>query len=525
MQRCYRQTARLLAAGALLSLWTAASAQRPAVALDEGPWDYTTFEQGTRIRVSVVARDLAQPWSMAFLPGSRSDANAAPDALITEKGGRVRLLEDGSLRPEPVAELAELLSIDQLFDIALHPDFADNRLVYFTYMKKGDPPDASARYYATTALARGRFDGERITDVEDVFIANGWQTNFGGDASAITFAPDGTIFMTVSHRRVPEPPQDLASHIGKVLRLTDDGKPAPGNPFAGRANALPEIYSYGHRTIMDVLIHPETGAVWELENGPNGGDEVNVIEAGANYGWPIVTYGRDYDGSRPPGRWRQGMRDPEIFWVPSITAASMLFYTGDRFPEWTGHLFVTAMSEGRIPGTGHLQRIVFNENGEIRRERLLTDLRQRIRHISQGPDGLLYLLTDGADAALLRIEPVAEEPVTSQAAPARSAAPAAAAARPAPAAAAQPSASSSQAVLFAEHDCSLCHRVDVGNVGPAFIDIARRYAGQDEEVDRLARTIIEGGIGRWGDAPMTPHPGIDIDEARRLVRTILALGQ
>ncbi len=433
MHRAYRQTACSLLAGVLLSVWTAASAQPSAVALGEGPWEYTTFERGTRVRVSVVARDFAQPWSMAFLPGPQGEGRGVPDALITEKGGRVRLLRDGSVLAEPVADLADVFELDQLFDMALHPGFADNGLVYFTYMKKGDPPDASASYYATTALARGRFDGERITDLEDVFVANAWQTNFGGDASAVTFAPDGTVFMTVSHRRVPEPPQDLGSHIGKVLRLTDEGRPAPGNPFVGRAGALPEIYSYGHRTMMDLSIHPETGALWELENGPHGGDEVNVIEAGANYGWPIVTYGREYDGTRPESRWREGMREPELFWVPSITAASMLFYTGDRFPAWTGNLFVTAMSEGRVPGTGHVQRIVFNENGEIRRERLLTDLRQRIRHIAQGPDGLLYLLTDGAGAALLKIEPLTDDVSTTEAAaPTRSAAPAAAAARSRP---------------------------------------------------------------------------------------------
>src|SRR5690606_36518957 len=398
--QCFRSgTARLLLAGVLLSLSAAVVAQRPAVPLGDGPWSYTTFEQGTRVRVSVVTRDLSHPWSIAFLPGAQADGESMADALITEREGRVRLFKDGALVPEPVADLRDTFELDQLFDIALHPDFETNRFVYFTYMKTGERPEGES-YYATTALARGRFDGERLTDLEDVFVANGWSTLRGGDASSIVFAPDGHIFMTSSHRRSPGPPQSLDSHIGKVLRLTDEGEPAPGNPFAGQAEALPEIYSYGHRTVMDLLIHPETQALWELENGPNGGDEVNVITPGENYGWPIITHGREYDGSqqRPA---QEGMQQPELFWVPSITAASMLFYTGDRFPAWRGNLFVTGMSEGRVPRTGHVQRIVFNELGEIRRERLLTDLRQRMRHIAQGPAGLVYRLTAEAEAAIL----------------------------------------------------------------------------------------------------------------------------
>jgi glucose/arabinose dehydrogenase len=322
----------------------------------------------------------------------------------------MRLFKDGRLLPEPVADLAAL-ELDLLFDIALHPDFERNRFVYFTYSKTGEPPDAAADYYATTALARGRFDGLRLTDVEELFVADAWSTLFGGDASSIAFARDGHLHMNVSHRREPEPPQDLRSHIGKVLRLTDAGGPAPGNPFAGDPSALSEIWSYGHRTVMDLVIHPDSGALWELENGPHGGDEINVIAPGGNYGWPIVTYGRDYDGTRAsPRPWREDMRQPELFWVPSITAAGMVFYTGDRLPAWRGNLFVAAMSEGRVPGTGHLQRIVFNANGEIRRERLVTDLRQRMRHISQGPDGLLYVLTDETEAVLLRIGPAGAAP-------------------------------------------------------------------------------------------------------------------
>ena len=467
-----------------MSLSAAAAAQRPAVALGEGPWAYTTFEQGTEVEVSIVARDLSHPWSMAFLPGASGSGATMGDALITEKEGRIRLFKEGRLLPEPVADLSEGFDLDQLFDIALHPQFDSNGLVYFTYIKTAAPPSGSG-YYATTALARGRFDGSRLTDIEDVFVANAWSALRGGDASSIHFAPDGHLLMTSSHRRQPEPPQDLQSHIGKVLRLTDDGQPAPGNPFADDPVALPEIYSYGHRTVMDITVHPDTSAVWELENGPHGGDEVNVISPGANYGWPIVTYGREYDGSAQQP-WQDGMQPPELFWVPSITASSMLFYTGDRFPAWQGNLFVTAMSEGRVPRTGHLQRIVFNELGEVRRERLLTDLQQRIRHIHQGPDGLLYLLTDENDAAILRIAPAG---AAGSARANSTAAAAAALTRPA---------GGSGTVLFAEQVCAACHHTERRSIGPSYVEIARRYAGEGDAVAQHAATIIDGSVGRWG---------------------------
>jgi glucose/arabinose dehydrogenase/cytochrome c551/c552 len=507
---------RPLAGFALCALAAAAAAQpqipQPRTTESDGPWTYTTFEQGTQIRVSVVAAGLAHPWSIAFLPGTAGAGNPMGDALITEREGRIRLLKGGSLVAEPAANLKDVFELDQVFDIALHPDFERNRLVYFTYSKTAAPPEGE-RYFATTALARGRLDGERLTDIEDVFVAYAWHTNFGGDASPIAFAPDGHIFMSVSHRRVPEPPQSLGSHIGKVLRLTDTGEPAPGNPFSGAEGALPEIYSYGHRTVMDLTFRPETGELWELENGPNGGDEINIITAGENYGWPIVTYGRDYDGSRAaPQPWQEGMQQPELFWVPSITAASLLFYTGDRFPAWRGNLFVTAMTEGRLPRTGHVQRIVFNENGEVRRERLLTDLGLRMRHIAAGPDGLLYLLTDQDEGALLRIEPVDAAETTSSV---RSTPAGTAAGRIAP--------PNQAPALFAEHDCATCHQLERRNIGPAYLEIAQRYEATDDVVAQLAARIITGSVGQWGEAPMTAHPGIDTDTAKDIVRTILAL--
>jgi glucose/arabinose dehydrogenase len=366
--------------------------------LGDGPWEFTTYEQGgTPIRVSVVTRGLNRPWSMAWLPDG--------GMLITERSGRLRIVRDGVLDPDPLEGLGGL-PIDLLFDVAPHPDFAENGLVYLTYIKRGAHPDGSDAYWATTALIRGRLRGDALADVEEIFEADAWRELSGGDGSRIAFAPDGRLFMSSSHRRDPDGPQDTLSHVGKILRLEDDGSVPADNPFVGQSDFLPEIYSYGHRTVLGLTFHPETGALWETENGPQGGDEVNVILPGKNYGWPLVTYGRDYDGMRASDRpWREDLEAPVVFWVPSIAASGISFYSGARIPAWSGNLFLGAMTVGRIPGTGRLERIVFAENGgEIRRESLLGEFRQRIRDVREGPDGLLYLLTDEQDGALLVIE-------------------------------------------------------------------------------------------------------------------------
>ena len=214
--------------------------------------------------------------------------------------------------------------------------------------------------------------------------------------------------MGVSHRCDEQAPQRLDSHIGKILRLKDDGSAAADNPFIAVEGALPEIFNWGIRSSMDFVTHPETGAIWELQNGPQGGDEVNILQPGANYGWPAATFGRDYDGTRfSPTPWIEETELPVVFWVPSITVAGLTFYTGDKFPQWKGNLFVTSMIQGRIPGTGHLERVVFNEEGEVRREQLLNELHQRIRYVVQGPDGFLYLLSDEDDGKVLRVRPAA----------------------------------------------------------------------------------------------------------------------
>jgi glucose/arabinose dehydrogenase len=374
----------------------------PRPALGDGPWEYDTYEQGgTPIRLSVVTKGLTNPWSMVWLP----DGNM----LITERRGGVRLFRDGALAPGPLEGL-EAFRIDQLFDIALHPDFEQNGAVYLTYIKRGDHPDGSDAYWATTALLRGRFTGSALADVEEIFEADAWRELSGGDASRILFADDGRLFMSSSHRRDPVNPQNMRSHVGKILRLNDDGSVPSDNPFVGSQDALPEIWSTGHRTVLGLTFHPETGELWETENGPQGGDEVNIIHRGLNYGWPLVTYGRDYDGSAAaPQPWREDLEAPVLFWVPSIAASGISFYSGEAIPEWEGNLFVGAMTVARLPRTGRLERIVFADNGgELRRESLFGDLHQRIRDVREGPDGLLYLLTDEPDGALLVIEPAGD---------------------------------------------------------------------------------------------------------------------
>jgi aldose sugar dehydrogenase len=359
--------------------------------LPDKPLEYDTAE-GQRIRVVIVTKALEYPWSLAFLPDG--------SMLVTERAGRLRIVRNGELDPQAIAggpasywagESGLPGAIHGYMDIALHPRFAENHFVYLSYTK---PIDEKQR---RVAIARGRFDGHVLTEVRDIFVAD-----IGG-TSRIAFARDGTLFMTTTGND----PQDPNTQGGKVLRFNDDGSIPRDNPFVGQAGHRPEVYTLGHRSSLGLAMHPGTGEMWLNENGPNGGDEINILRPGKNYGWPIVSYGRTY-----PGPWQaarpthEGFEPPIVFWMPSIAVSGMAFYTGDRFPKWKGDVFVGALRTGEIPGTGHLERILFNEKmQELRRESLLTDLRQRIREVRQGPDGLLYLLTDEKQGAVLRIEP------------------------------------------------------------------------------------------------------------------------
>jgi len=362
----------------------------PHVSLGAGPFLFDTAEQH-RIRVVVVARGLVHPWSVAFLPDG--------SMLITERPGRLRMVRDGVLDAQPLSGIPQVHAVRNagLFDVALHPKFAENKLVYFTYAKPGENGQVA------TTLARGRLERGGLTQVRDLFTGE-WTTVLGG--SRLAFARDGLLYMTTG-AATGTLAQDPKSDYGKILRFREDGTVPDDNPFVGRTGYKPEIYSLGHRDQLGLTIHPETGAVLNNENGPNGGDEINLILPGRNYGWPVVSYGRTYEGPRiSDSPSKEGMEPPLVVWVPSIATSGMTFYSGDRFPNWKGNVFVGGMRYGEIPGTGRLERVVFNAKmEELRRESLLTDLKQRIRDVREGPDGLLYVLTEEEDGALLRIEP------------------------------------------------------------------------------------------------------------------------
>jgi len=367
------------------------------VPLPTAPVVLDTAEQH-KIRVVVVTRELSHPWGMAWLPNG--------DILVTERPGRLRLMRSGVLDPTPVSGLPpmHIRGLAGLLDVALHPNFTTNRLIYFSYVKDGEKG-------ATTAVARGRLDGMALTNVQDIFVAESWMkgndTADGRFGSRIAFAKDGTLFITCGDRDRPDGGQNTTDHFGKVIRVNDDGTVPRDNPFVGRAGFRPEIYTLGQRNQQGLAFNPVNGDLWASEQGPNGGDEINVIKPGKNYGWPIVSYGRQYAGpNQSEIPWKEGMELPIVFWVPSIATSGMTFYTGDKFPAWKNNVFVGAMRQGEIDRTGHIERVVFNEKWEeIRREQMLLELHQRIRDIRQGPDGLLYLLTDEDQGALLRIEP------------------------------------------------------------------------------------------------------------------------
>ncbi|HET8696825.1 MAG TPA: PQQ-dependent sugar dehydrogenase [Gammaproteobacteria bacterium] len=358
--------------------------------LGAGPFMYKTAE-GQDIRVVVLARGLDHPWSIAFLPNG--------DALVTERAGRLRIMHGDKLDPTPIEGVpaVQARGLSGLFDVALHPQFATNHFVYLTYAK----PPAAEGAPAGNGLARGVWNGKALTDVREIFLSTDTST-----VSRIAFGRDGMLYMSTWGDRA-DIAQKTDGLAGKVLRLRDDGTVPPDNPFVGKAGYRPEIYTLGHRSTLGLAMHPLTGEMWENENGPNGGDEINVLVAGGNYGWPLVSLGRTYAGPwQSKGFSRDGMIDPVVYWTPSIAVSGMAFYTGNKLPKWKGDVFVGGMRRGEIPGTGHLERILFNEKmEELRRETLLDDLQQRIRDVRQGPDELLYVLTDETDGAVLRIEP------------------------------------------------------------------------------------------------------------------------
>ena len=411
--------------------------------LADGPWEYGNGPN--RYRVSVVTKALDHPWGIAFVPGG--------DMLVTGRSGRMHVIRKGVLDPTPLSGLPQILcetpgALGGLLDVSLHPKFAENRLVYFVYSKPG------ARQFedpSTTAVARGRWDGgSALTDVKDIFVADAWVPGPANPACAargrggvednasilqgcavgptsgsygarLAWDKDGLLYVSLGDRNTPMLSQQPGTDVGKILRIRDDGSIPKDNPFVGVAGWKPEIYSYGHRNPLGLWYRESTGELWSTEEGPQGGDELNLIKAGKNYGWPLAGLGRNYDGTIiGQGFSGPNIEDPAVFWVPAIAISGLSFYDGDKFPAWKGQAFVGAMRAG----TGQfVARVTFNAKGQAtgRDHTMLADLHQRIREVKPGPDGFIYVLTDegpgcgpgsapvpgGSCGAVLRIEPVA----------------------------------------------------------------------------------------------------------------------
>ncbi|MGD8341404.1 MAG: PQQ-dependent sugar dehydrogenase [Gammaproteobacteria bacterium] len=393
----------------------AAQPRRPEPApLMGGPWDLET-ETGP-IRVSILTNQLESPWSLVFLPSG--------DMLVTERPGRLRVIRDGELDPHPIGGLPEMFtqSISGLFGLTLHPEFQSNRLIYFAYPKPHEDDDQ----LLSLAVARARWDGgSDLADVEDIFVANDWYSSamaaendrccgqgpatgsFGG---RIEFGPDGLLYLTSGDRNWGEKAQDPQSHLGKILRLNDDGSVPADNPFVGNDAYLPEIYTLGHRNQLGLRFDPATGDLWETEFGPAGGDEVNLIEAGANYGWFVISEGAHYDGA--PNELGaggfEGFVDPVAWWPRGGNPGNIIVYRGDVFPDWQGDVFLATMSGARLqPG---LVRLEVGSEGQLQHEeRMLTEIGTRMRDVAEGPDGRIYILTESSafasPGALLVVEP------------------------------------------------------------------------------------------------------------------------
>ncbi len=339
-------------------------------------------------RVVTVVSGLEHPWGMAFLPGG--------DILVTERPGRLRVVRGGKLEPAPIAGLPEVADGGQggLMDVALHPRFAQNQLVYVSY-SKGRPGNQR-----TTAVIRGRLEGGRLTNVEEVFEADAWTGTGVHFGSRLVFDSKGYLFISVGERGEMQEAQNPANHQGTIIRLHDDGRVPSDNPFVGRVGYRPEIWAFGNRNPQGLTLHPSTGELWEVEHGPRGGDEINIIEPGRNYGWPVISYGINYDGTvLTELRAKEGMEQPLHYWVPSIATSGLTVYQGDRFPRWKGHVFV-----GGLAGL-HLARVAFDGRRVTETEKLLDGMGHRIRDVRSGPDGFLYVLVDAPNAPLLRLEP------------------------------------------------------------------------------------------------------------------------
>jgi glucose/arabinose dehydrogenase len=341
------------------------------------------------LRVDTVVRGLSHPWGLAFLPDGRM--------LVTERPGRLRIVERDGRLSEPLAGVPRVFAQDQggLLDVALDPRFADNRLVYLSYAEPGDGGTNG------TAVARGTLSDRGLDDVRVIYRQAPKVASSKHFGSRLVFARDGTLFVTQGERfSQADQAQDLSSLIGKIVRINADGSVPRDNPFVGRAGARPEIWSLGHRNVQGASLHPQTGQLWTAEHGARGGDELNHPEAGKNYGWPVISYGVHYSFRKiGEGTHKAGMEQPLYYWDPVIAPSGMTFYTGDRFSGWKGSVLIGSLRPGG------LVRLTLDSDKVTREERYLGDLGERIRDVRQGPDGLLYLLTDANDGRILRVSP------------------------------------------------------------------------------------------------------------------------
>ena len=347
-------------------------------------------------RVETIATGLQNPWALAFLPDGRM--------LVTERPGRLRIVgKDGKLSP-PVAGLPPIAAVGQggLLDLMLAPDFSQSHILYFSFAEpRGTPGQVNPN---STSVASARFVEDKGTaKLEDVKVIFRQEPAYPGGfhfGSRIAIARDGTLFITTGERNLKTPSQDLKQDLGKIIRINTDGSIPKDNPFVGRKDARPEIWSYGHRNVQGAAIHPVTGKLWINEHGPKGGDEINIPAKGKNYGWPVIGFGVDYSGAIiHESTSKPGMEQPIYHWTPSIAPSGMAFYTADAFPKWRGSLFNGALA------LAHLNRVELDGEKVVKEERLLEDLKLRIRDVRQGPDGFLYLLSDARDGKLLRLVP------------------------------------------------------------------------------------------------------------------------
>jgi glucose/arabinose dehydrogenase len=353
------------------------------------PVDVMSSEK-TQFKVETMASGLENPWAIAFLPDGRK--------LITERPGKLRLLDkDGKLSEVPGVPEVAAVGQGGLLDVVLAPDFEKSRRIYFTFAEPRGIVNG-------TAVAHARLTGEgNKSKLEDVTVIFRMEPGRGGGfhfGSRLAFAPDGNLFVTLGERNAMQPAQDLTGHLGKVVRIAPDGSVPKDNPFVKREDARPEIWSYGHRNPQGAAINPVSGKLWINEHGARGGDEINIPQAGKNYGWPVISYGRHYSGAKiGEGTQKEGMEQPIHYWDPSIGPSGMAFYTGDAIPAWKGNLFIGAMP------LRHLQRLELDGEKVVHEERLLIGLGERIRDVRQAPDGTIWVLTDGRSGRALRLSP------------------------------------------------------------------------------------------------------------------------